>query len=58
MGSRAARAVLLRTERGRERLREERDDRRAPHGSEIEGVEGAGAGLVWAKQAESRGRGE
>ena len=51
MGSRAARAVLLRTERGWERLREERDDRRAPHDSEIEegGVEGVGAGLVWAK---------
>jgi len=36
VGSEAARAVLLRTERGRERLREERDDRRAPPGSERE----------------------
>jgi len=34
-----------------------RDDRRAPPGSEREegGVEGAGAGLVGAKQAESEG---
>ena len=48
---------MPRTERGREQLREERDDRRAPPGSEREEgrEEGAGAGLVWAKQAESGG---
>jgi len=47
-------------ERGRGGWGEVRDDRRAPPGSEREegGVEGAGAGLAWAKQAESEGVGE